>query len=287
MTILVDQETGEVTGLTLQNRAVTSMGVDETALFELSARSKDLTHEIKSDAHFKEYGRAKSALVSARNSIEAKGKAARDDATAFSKAVIAEQKRLIAILEPEENRLQAKQDVWTDAKRRIELEALAIIEAKNAAIRELDAKLDHNLQFGDTAARISLRLAQVEAIELNDEVCGNTTRRVEMDIKKLTTINTLKAALDVASKNEALAAQLAAMPNVAPNPIQLSGEMREIPISKPHDGTDVQKLIAWAQSLAAVPLPELKTSSGAATLIAAAASLSKLIRRIEAAAVEL
>ena len=52
----------------------------------------------------------------ARTAIEKAGKAARDDATKFSKAVIAEEARLIALVEPEEKRVKGLRDAWDKAE---------------------------------------------------------------------------------------------------------------------------------------------------------------------------
>lgn len=52
----------------------------------------------------------------ARTAIEKVAKAARDDATKFSKAVIAEEKRLIALVEPEETRVKGLRDAWDKAE---------------------------------------------------------------------------------------------------------------------------------------------------------------------------
>lgn len=51
-----------------------------------------------------------------RTTVEKAGKAAREDATKFSKAVIAEEKRLIALIEPEETRVKALRDAWDQAE---------------------------------------------------------------------------------------------------------------------------------------------------------------------------
>lgn len=70
------------------------------------------------------------AATKARTAIVQAGKAARDDATRFSKAVIAEEARLIAIIQPEESRLKVLRDEW-DAKEAREKAAKA--EAGTAA----------------------------------------------------------------------------------------------------------------------------------------------------------
>ena len=53
------------------------------------------------------------------------GKEARDDATKVSKAIIAEQNRLVAIIEPEEQRLQALRDAWDTEQEKIKEAAAA------------------------------------------------------------------------------------------------------------------------------------------------------------------
>lgn len=61
----------------------------------------------------------------ARTTVERIGKEARDDATKFSKAVIAEQNRLVAIIEPEEQRLLALRDAWDTEQEKIKEAAAA------------------------------------------------------------------------------------------------------------------------------------------------------------------
>jgi chromosome segregation ATPase len=74
-----------------------------------------------------------------RVELNKKAKAARDDANAFSKAVIAEEKRLITIIEPEEERLQGLQTVW-DAEVKRKKEEKARIEAER--VRNITQKID-------------------------------------------------------------------------------------------------------------------------------------------------
>ena len=62
-----------------------------------------------------------------RTTIERTGKEARDDATKFSKAIIVEQNRLIAIIEAEEWRLLALRDAW-DVEQEKAREAAAAAE---------------------------------------------------------------------------------------------------------------------------------------------------------------
>lgn len=76
--------------------------------------------------------------------LEREGKIARDDATKFSKAVIAEENRLIAIIEPEEKRLQGIQDVWDaieEQKRQAEADRIAKQQERVEAIKNIPLSL--------------------------------------------------------------------------------------------------------------------------------------------------
>ena len=82
------------------------------------------------------------ALASARIAISKTGKAARDDATKFSKAVIAEEASLIEITAAEEKRLLALRDAWDEqvaiekaAKEQAERERITEIHRRIAEIR--------------------------------------------------------------------------------------------------------------------------------------------------------
>lgn len=104
------------TELTVTQRASAVLSFDETKaallpLVEASARIVGIT----SGAGYAEAQSARMKLKSTRVEIEKRGKAAREDATAFSKAVIAKEKELIGVIVPEEDRLQSLQDEWDAA----------------------------------------------------------------------------------------------------------------------------------------------------------------------------
>jgi hypothetical protein len=92
--------------LPVTERAVAALGQKEreTELVTLAASTLDIV-EITNDAGYKQVRGARLALKNIRVEIRAAGKAARDDATKFSKAVIAEEDRLVGLIEPEETRL--------------------------------------------------------------------------------------------------------------------------------------------------------------------------------------
>src|SRR4051812_22559589 len=86
----------------------------EAHLRELVSKTSAITNVVdlngRDEAH-----RAGMMLKNARTTITATGKAAREDATAFSKAVIAEEKRLLEISADEEARVFSLRDAY-DAK---------------------------------------------------------------------------------------------------------------------------------------------------------------------------
>lgn len=120
--------TTETTALTLPERASVALGSKdyELKLAELVKSSVRIV-AIKNGDAYKEAHGARMALKNTRVAIEKAGKAAREDATAFSKAIIAEEKRLVAMIDPEESRLQTLQEEW-DAAREAERQAKLLAE---------------------------------------------------------------------------------------------------------------------------------------------------------------
>jgi hypothetical protein len=126
--------------LTLPERAAVALGAPkyEQEIRELLARSATITEVKNKDGRDQCHG-ALMTLKGARVAIEKTAKAAREDATAFSKAVIAEEKRLVAIAEPEEARLTGLRDKW-DAER--EAEKQAKLAAEKARVDGIRARID-------------------------------------------------------------------------------------------------------------------------------------------------
>ena len=132
----------EQTALSLPQRAAVELGTSEheTKLRELVKSSSDIIAVVdvagREQAH-----RIGMNLKGARVAIEKVGKAAREDATAFSKAIIAEEKRLIAIAEPEEERILSLRDGF-DAEEKARKDALIAAErARVAVIQKMIANL--------------------------------------------------------------------------------------------------------------------------------------------------
>ena len=96
----------EITTLAPADRAmiVLSSSTTEAQLRGMAQDAASITDVIDPDGREQAH-RMGMRLRTARTTIEKAGKAARDDANAFAKAVIDEQKRLIGITEGEERRI--------------------------------------------------------------------------------------------------------------------------------------------------------------------------------------
>ena len=149
----------ETTALTVIERASLALGSSGKAKeLMIMAQSSKAIVAITNPASYQECHAARMALKNERIAIAKQGKEARDDATKFSKAVIAEEARLIGLIEPEETRLQAIQDAH-DAK--IESEKAAKVEAEANRIAEIQRKISTIVAFpstlqGSTAAEIEM-----------------------------------------------------------------------------------------------------------------------------------
>ena len=154
----------ETTALTLPERAAVALGTakHEKELILLVAESKTITEIKNADARTQCHA-AYMKLKNARVAIKATGESAREDATAFSKAVIAEENRLIAIAAPEEKRLQTIRDKW-DADR--EAERQAKIKAEQERVAKIQAAIEHirsipTFTVGKSAAAIQATIDEL------------------------------------------------------------------------------------------------------------------------------
>jgi len=189
------------TGLTVTDRATAVLKFDETKaallpLVEASARIVNITN----GAGYAEAQSARMKLKNTRVEIEKRGKAAREDATAFAGAVIAKQKELIGVITPEEDRLQALQDEWDAA---IAREKAAKAEAERLrvfAIRQhIDALRALPLRaVGSTSAHIAEALALASApLAFDPQELAGEAQAAQNDA-----VSALTAALDAAKADE-------------------------------------------------------------------------------------
>lgn len=187
------------TELTVTARAALAFGSDKARadLAELVAKSVAII-EVKNTAGREECHGAAMALIRARTSIEKIGKAAREDAQAFSKAVIQEEKALIGITAAEEARLLALRNEWDNARaaekaeaERIERERITTIHLRLADIRAVVG-----LANGATLYECYGLLARLVALKLEgfEEFSDEAATVLVETIASVTTIHAAKAA---------------------------------------------------------------------------------------------
>ncbi len=136
----MNQEPTDISTLPPAERAliVLSSTKTEVMLRELAQEASTIIDVIDADG-CEQAHRLGMRLRGARTTIEKAGKAARDDATKFAKAVIKEENRLIALTEGEEKRVLGLRDRF-DAAIEAEKAAKAAAEAKRIA--DIKAKID-------------------------------------------------------------------------------------------------------------------------------------------------
>ncbi len=154
------------TQLTVQQRAAVALQSDkaQAELTALAASSQSITAPTNS-AGRAECHAAAMAAAGARIAISKAGKDARDDAMKFSKAVIAEEERLIAIIRPEEMRLKSLRDEYDAEQARIKAEKA---DAERLRILELSGRILLIKQAESDAARFDVSAA--EACEIHSEI---------------------------------------------------------------------------------------------------------------------
>ena len=180
----------------------------EEHLKTLATKHQTIT-VIKDKAGREQAHNAAMELQKARTTIEKIAKEARDDATKFSKAVIAEEKRLIAITEAEEKRLFAVRDTWDAEQERIrQAKVLAEqqrVERINAAIASI-AAIPVNLTYAK-ADVISAAIAELESLSIVEEFYEEFTEKAVFTRgESLQALTTLYGA---ASEREAEAKRIA------------------------------------------------------------------------------
>ena len=128
------------TAVTVQERAAVALKspTAEKALRALVAGTIDIGAPTNRAGREQCHSAAMAALK-ARTEIVSAGKAARADATAFSKAVIAEEARLVAIIEPEG---KAIMDAADEARRKEEAAEAARRTAMSEVRRQIESALD-------------------------------------------------------------------------------------------------------------------------------------------------
>lgn len=211
--------------------------------------------EPTNDAGRQEVHAAYMTLKNARVAVENTGKAAREDATAFSKAVIAEEKKLVAIVTDEEARLKALRDKW-DAAREAERQALIEAERRRVdAIRErikrfqvvhfeLNGKPSHEIQ----AALSDLALEPLDTFDEFTEEAVTAHRIAVGNVESL-----LRSTVDREAAEAAVAAEAA---RLAEQRKKLDEEAAAIAAEREKLDAERRRLESLAEPPCPVPAPD-------------------------------
>jgi len=188
----------ENNALSLPQRAAVALGSSKTEsdLRDLVKKSADIV-EVNNMAGRDQAHRIGMDLKTARVLIEKTGKAAREDATAFSKAVIAEEKRLVEIITPEEDRVFALRDQW-DTKVENERQAKIAAEAERmrkiaSAIEGIRERETDVIRICKTAAHTQDEIACLEKLPITKDTFQE--RFDEAVVLKATVLNSMRTVL--------------------------------------------------------------------------------------------
>ena len=159
--------------LTVEARAAVALKSSDTELhlIALAAKNAGIVAIIDKAGREQAHGAAME-LKTTRVAIEKTSKTARDDATKFSRAVIEEEKRLVAIIQPEETRLLSLRDDWDAAQAAIKAEAERVERARIMAINERIAGLRSYVNLAlecRTSERIQGLIEKLTAAEITTE----------------------------------------------------------------------------------------------------------------------
>ena len=196
--------TTQITTLPPAERAVVALGSSalEIHLTDLVKKHADIVTIANKDGREQVHAAAM-VLRKQRTTIAAAGKGARDDAAKFCKAVIDEEKRLIGLIEPEEDRLIKLRDDW-DAEREAEKQAAIAKEAMRR--KHIEEMIDaiRNMVFvspRETSAGVDAIIAATEALDVSEATYEEFAPAASR--AKAETLESLRETLEMAKFNEA------------------------------------------------------------------------------------
>ncbi len=206
----------EVKALAPIERAQVALGSSETekTLNALIESSREITSITNADGH-KQCHAQRVVLKKTRIEIEKTGKSARDDAIAFSKAVIGEERRLIGIIEPEETRLQGLQDAWEAQIAAEKAEKERIEQERKAGIKAL---IDTNFSMVPVSLLSAGSAGVLEALRtMQDTAIGDEYQEMgfEAENAKLIAVSQLNTMYSAAVAREVAEAERIAQAEAA------------------------------------------------------------------------
>lgn len=236
----------------------------EAALVALAAKNTGIV-EIKDKAGRDQAHGAAMELMRTRTTIADLSKKARDDATKFSKAVIAEETRLIAIIEPEEKRLKALRDGWDEEQERIKREKAEAERKRLLAISEQISAIKNYANLASqcrTSARVQELIDRLTAVEVTPEIYAEFTD--DAAAEKSATLIRMGGYLKVKQDQEAEAKRLADERAEQERVRQEQAERQRQLDEQAAELARQQKALQDAQAAAAAP-PPLAPSTAANT----------------------
>lgn len=210
----------EDTALTVQSRAALALNSTQTEvdLQALATKNAHIVAVVDKAGRQQAHGAAME-LKTARSTITNTAKAAREDATAFQGAVIAEEKRLVALIQPEEKRLLGLRDAWDDEQERIRREEESKERARVTGLHErINVIRGYVALAGQcrTAERIAGLLKTLGDVDLTtfQEFTDEAAKVHSQTLQAVTQLHTNKVAEEVEAarakeEQEAAAAKLA------------------------------------------------------------------------------
>ena len=219
--------TAQLTTLPPAERAVVALGSSalEIHLNDLVKKNADIVAIANKDGREQVHAAAM-VLRKQRTTIAAAGKGARDDAAKFCKAVIDEEKRLIGLIEPEEDRLIKLRDDW-DAEREAEKQAAIAKEAmRRKHIEEMIDAIRNTVFVSprESSASIEAIIAATESLDVSEATYEEFAPAAAR--AKAETLESLRETLDLAKFNEADQARIKAEQDAAA--AQLAAERAEM-----------------------------------------------------------
>ena len=191
-------------------RAALALTSSETEkhLMVLATKHQAIT-VVKDKAGREQAHNAAMELLKARTAIEKVSKTARDDANKFSRAVIAEEARLIAITAAEEKRLFAVRDVWDAEQERIRKEKAEAEERRVSRIHAAIASIRNipgNMLIANSA-QLTEAIENLRELEIDDSYAEFMPHAEDAKTESLAKLAELRIA---AEAREAEAAKQAA-----------------------------------------------------------------------------
>lgn len=198
----------ELVALTVEQKVLAEFDEREEELRELAASSATITAITNPDG-YQQCHSARMVLKNRRIEIDKRGKKVRDEAVKFSKGVISQADKFIALIEPEETRLETLQKEWDDAR---EAEKEARIQAEMKRVADLQDRVAElrgcpNLTPSSGSALIADHISDLESLLVDESL--QEFQQAGADAKAAGLVR-LRALHDAATAHEAEQARIQA-----------------------------------------------------------------------------